>query len=348
MTAFRKIAVLKPDHIGDLILASPAIGRLRELSLETTLFVCSQNILLARHLFPGIEISALDFPHLVKGGNTRQLSPRVLQSVFSPFDAIFVLRSDAHLNRLAFRAAGRPTFFTAGHPNLHETRGHAESLYDIIGCYDSDSYWPGQLLPWPCRIERVALVVGAGFPTNRWPAWYWARIVRLLQRRGRSTLLIGGPSEVDFVTTIAQIAGLGAERLFLGSSDNISDMWALLRECDLAIASDGGSAHLASLACPVLSLFASSPHMRFAPFGRENRVVTLKLGCSPCMNAHDREVNLCLTNECSFGLLPETVLCALEAPGAPAGISISLKDPYGAQLIFGISHAMRSEPEGLL
>ncbi|MGO9592498.1 MAG: glycosyltransferase family 9 protein [Steroidobacteraceae bacterium] len=339
MTVFGKIAVVKPDHIGDLILASPAIGRLHELSLETTLFVSSQNISLARHLFPDLEINALDFAHLVKGGNMYQPSPRVLQSVFSPFDTIFVLRSDAYLNRTALRVAGRPMFFTVGHPEIHETRSHAEHLYGVIGHYDSDTCWPGRILAWPSRIGRVALVVGAGFPTNRWPAWYWARIVRLLQKQGRCTLLVGGPSEVDFVATVAQIAGLRPGAAFIGSSDNISDMWALLAECDVAIASDGGSAHLASLACPVLSLFASSPHMRFAPFGRENRVVTLKLKCSPCMNAHDRQVNLCLTNECSFGILPETVLSALEAPSSLAGTSVPLKDPYGAQLVFGISHA---------
>jgi hypothetical protein len=339
MTAFGKTAIVKPDHVGDLILAAPTVNRLEQLSSDAVLFVSSHNTFLARHLFPHLEVRALNLTHLVKDGNTRPLSLSQLREMFASFNFVFVLRSDAVLNRTALQAVGRPTFFTAGHPEVHDTRSHAECLYRVIGPYDIDAYWPGRTLIWPFQISRVALVVGAGFPTNRWPAWYWARVAMLLQRRGRSVLLVGGPSEINLVTTIAQIAGLSSDHCFIGSSDNIQDMLNLLAECDVAVATDGGSGHLASLACPVLSLFTSSPYKRFAPFGRENRLVTLKLKCSPCMNADHRAVNLCLTHECSFGVLPETVLSALEATNSPAGVCIPLKDPYGAQLVFGTSHA---------
>jgi hypothetical protein len=339
MTIFDKTAIVKPDHVGDLILASPAIGRLSEISSEATLFVASQNVSLARHLFPDLEIKALDWPHLAKDTSKPNLSPRALQAAFAPFQSVFMLREDAYLNRPALRAVSRPLFFTGGRPEIHETRRHAECLYGIIGSYESDKYWPGRTLDWPSQIERVGLVVGAGFPTNRWPAWYWARLARLLIKEGRSVLLVGGPSERDFADAIAQLAGLGPEQLFIGSSDSIPTLLVLLGDCDVAVASDGGAGHLASLVCPVLSLFTSSPYRRFAPFGRSNRVIALKLKCSPCMNADNLHVNLCLTHECSFGILPETVLSALEVPSSGPGISVPLKDPYGAELIFGISHA---------
>jgi heptosyltransferase-2 len=339
MTTFGKTAIVKPDHIGDLILAAPTVSRLAQLSSEAVLFVSSQSTSLARYLFPYLEIRTLNLPHLVKGANTQSLSFRQLREMFAPFDVIFVLRSDAILNRAALRAIERPTFFTAGNPEVHETRSHAECLYRVVGRYQSDVYWPGRTLMWPLRISQVALVVGAGFPTNRWPAWYWARLAMLLQRRGRSVVLVGGPSEIDLITTVAQIIGLSSDHCFIGSSDNIRDMLKLLSECDVAVATDGGSGHLASLACPVLSLFTSSPYKRFAPFGRENRLVTLELNCSPCQNADHQAVNLCLTHECSFGVLPETVLSALEETNSPAGVRRPLNDPYGAQLVFGTSHA---------
>ena len=336
---FDKVAVIKPDHVGDLILGAPAIGRIAGLASEATLFVAGNNVSLARHLFPRVEARQLDFPHLAKGRNASPLSPGELRRMFSPFSIIFVLRSDTALNRPRLEVLGRPVFLTAHLEGMHVTRSHAECLYGVIGHYDSDAYWPGRASAWPSRIIRVALVVGAGFPTNRWPAWYWARLASLLEAKGRSVLLVGGPAERDFMVTIAQIAGLTDQQVLHGSPDNIPELLARLGTCDVAIASDGGSGHLASLACPVLSLFTSSPYRRFAPFGRENRLITLDLSCSPCLNAHDQLVNLCLTHECSFGILPETVVSALDAPPSPPGSSRPLGDPYDARLIYGVSHA---------
>jgi len=336
---FESVAIVKPDHVGDLVLAAPAINRLAELSPNPVLFVSSTNVWLAQYLFPYIPVRALDFPHLAKGIGVGALSPGMVRTTFAPFRTIFVLRVDAALNRPALRTANRPIFMTVGRPDVHEVRSHAECLYGVIGHYDSDSYWPGRLSAWPSQIDRVALVVGAGFPSNRWAAWNWARLARLLHRHGCSVLLVGGPSEGDFVAMTAKIANLVSLQTFIGTAENISEMLRRLSECDVAIATDGGSGHLASLACPVLSLFTSSPYRRFAPFGRENRLITLELECSPCMNADDRQVNLCLTHECSFGILPETVMEALHAATLPPGTSRQLTSPFGAKVIFGVSHA---------
>lgn len=335
---FDKVAIIKPDHVGDLILGAPAIGRIADLASETTLFVAGGNVALARHLFPQLEVRRLDFPHLAKGSDAQVLSPGSLRQTFGPFSMVFVLRSDAALNRPGLDVLGKPLFLTGAIEGMHETRSHAECLYGVIGHYDSDAYWPGGASVWPSRIARVALVVGAGFPTNRWPAWYWARLAILLQTKGYSVLLVGGPAERDFMAAIMQIARLGSDQVFQGSAGTIPDLLARLATCDIAVASDGGSGHLASLACPMLSLFTSSPYRRFAPFGRENRLITLDLSCSPCMNADDRMVNLCLTHECGFGILPETVVSALDAPPSPPGTSRDLGDQYGARLVHGISH----------
>jgi heptosyltransferase-2 len=339
MKVFDKVAVIKPDHVGDLILSVPAIGRIADLASETTLFVAGSNVTLARHLFPQVEVRRLDFPHLAKGGTALALPLGELQRMFRPFSIIFALRSDAILNRQNLEALGPPVFLTKHLEGMHVTSSHAECLYGVIGHYDSEAYWPGRASAWPSRIIRVALVVGAGFPANRWSGWYWARLARLVEAKGQSPLLIGGPAERDFVAAIARIAGLSDQQVMYGSPNNIPDLLARLATCDVAIASDGGSGHLASLACPVLSLFTSSPYRRFAPFGRENRLITLDLPCSPCLNAHEELVNLCLTHECSFGVLPETVVSAMDAPCSPPGTWQSLDDPYGARLVYGISHS---------
>ena len=68
-----KLAVVKPDHIGDLILSSPAIRALSTVIPDLTLFVASKTLKLGRHLFPHVELRTMDLPHLLKSGGAADL-----------------------------------------------------------------------------------------------------------------------------------------------------------------------------------------------------------------------------------------------------------------------------------
>ena len=61
-----RVGVLKPDHLGDLILAAPALAALQRRFEHLTLFCHPNNVALAGHLFPGIRRLALHLPHLDK------------------------------------------------------------------------------------------------------------------------------------------------------------------------------------------------------------------------------------------------------------------------------------------
>jgi ADP-heptose:LPS heptosyltransferase len=74
---------------------------------------------------------------------------------------------------------------------------------------------------------------------------------------------------------------------------------------DVVIATDSGTAHLCSLTKPVLSIFGASPWRRYAPFGRENVVITRNLACSPCVQFDMKVVNACMSRECVVALDPE-------------------------------------------
>jgi hypothetical protein len=90
------------------------------------------------------------------------------------------------------------------------------------------------------------------------------------------------------------------------------------------------------LAVPVLSIAGSVPFRRFAPFGRHQRVVSLDLPCSPCMNYHATELNGCFSHECTYGIAAASVLAALAHPTLPPGNIVDL--PGRARLFFGVSH----------
>src|SRR5205807_5727702 len=59
-----RVGILKPDHIGDLILSAPAIAALRRHFEDLVLLCHPQTVALGRHLFPGLAIQPILFAHL--------------------------------------------------------------------------------------------------------------------------------------------------------------------------------------------------------------------------------------------------------------------------------------------
>jgi len=128
-----------------------------------------------------------------------------------------------------------------------------------------------------------------------------------LTREGLEVTLIAGPGELKDAALLSRCLKNGFARTAVGGRD-FDRFLDELDELDLIVATDGGSAHICSLRKPVLSIFGSSPWRRYAPFGRENIVITRDLGCSPCCNFSMEEVNGCMTRECILGIGPDSVL----------------------------------------
>jgi ADP-heptose:LPS heptosyltransferase len=61
--------------------------------------------------------------------------------------------------------------------------------------------------------------------------------------------------------------------VIIGGDNFASTLHRLQRLVDLVVATDSGTAHLAALVRPVISLFGGSPWQRFAPLGRFNAVL---------------------------------------------------------------------------
>ena len=109
----------------------------------------------------------------------------------------------------------------------------------------------------------------------------------------------------------------------------------------MVVASDGGTAHLCSLRVRVVSLFGASPLFRYAPFGRWNRAVSLRLACSPCCQYATDIVNGCLSVECMSALEAADALHALSMPVEPEPFPREVRRPAGRRLYLGLSHIAR-------
>lgn len=298
-----RVAVVKPDHLGDLILSSPAIRAAQKHFGAISLFVSDGARALAEHLFPEIELRSINFPHLSRG---RHLDTDLESSAsaLNEFDLVLWLRNDPFIGQFSKQIKASQDFAT-GDFLTHETFIQKEMMLRHLKDYSRSQLFSADPIRWPERVHRVGLCIGSGFPHNRWPNVYWLQLAAKLSESGREIVLIAGPGEVQDAMLLSRC--LRFNRIVVGSA-NFRAFLDDLEEIDLIIATDGGSAHICSLTKPILSIFGSSPWRRYAPFGRDNIVITRNLSCSPCCGFSMEEVNGCMTRECVVGLDPEVVV----------------------------------------
>lgn len=291
-----KIAVLKPDHFGDLILASPAIRVMRERLGEFDLFVSSSTTRLARFLFGSDQaIQNIDFPHLSKTG-----IPILDDSKLKGYNTIISLRNDDVINVENLRLLADKVFVVPDNVADNETQIQRALIRKIVGDYNPLDYFYASLnqnLRQHGLRKKVGLCISSGHSSNSWPLINWMSLANALAQNGFKVVLIGGPEEEKDLEVLRRLLGLSEEDVHKGGAD-FSAFLAGLDKVDLVVGTDSGTAHLCSLVRPVVSLFGPSPAWRYAPVGEKNAVLSLRLNCSPCLQFSKTHINLCISREC--------------------------------------------------
>jgi len=290
------VTVLKPDHLGDLVLSAPAIRALRASGREVRLHVAPSSEALARYLFPDIgPIRTVQFQHLSR----KPVPPPDLTGLVEDSrrsDALICLRSDQVIET-ALKDLALDGLVLSRAPLVHETENQRTLLAPIIGGYSRTQHFSGEPIGIGQVRRHVALCISAGFPTNRWPNLHWLSLAHLLGREGVSITLVGGPSERGDLALLSRLLRGTPHQVLEGGSDFAGFLHAL-EDVDLVVASDSGTAHICSLVKPVCSIFGPSPWRRYAPFGRNNLLLTRDEVCSPCAQFSSRIVNGCASREC--------------------------------------------------
>lgn len=305
-----KVALVKPDHLGDLILASPAIRAAQKHFREVSLFVSDTTHSLATFLFPDSDLRSVNLPHLARNKHTTFDLDRFI-SALNEFELVLWLRDDPFIRVIA-KQVNVAQDFAAGGYLTHESAIQKRMMIRHVDNYSRTELFSRAPIRWPTSIKKIGLCVAAGFPTNRWPNVFWLELATKLLHSGLAVTLIGGPNARADVTLLARCLSNVPLTTAIGGSDFRSFLDAL-KDVDVVIATDGGSAHICSLEKPMLSIFGSSPWQRYAPFGRENVVATRDLSCSPCVQFATDVVNGCVTRECLVAFEPAAIQQALFA-----------------------------------
>lgn len=308
----RRILVVKLDHLGDVITATPALQALRRAHPEAEI-----DLLIAPSVAPLFEglpfltrVRTYDSPRYRRAGGDARPSPPVPEG--ARYDVVVELRGDARTLFLPFQvgATRRLDRGTARlrdwirrrlhpeRPPLHEVEANLAIVQPLLGVRASAAGARVQVnVPASARESLARRLAEAGVPADRplvalHPGASWAPRAWLPERFAAiadwieanyhaQVVIVGSAGERDVEAAVRSHAR-GSALSWFGTL-SIVEAAALLQRSRLLIGNDGGIAHLAA-ACgtPVAALFGPQDPRRFRPWAE--RVVALhhRVPCFPC------------------------------------------------------------------
>ncbi|MGE5602093.1 MAG: glycosyltransferase family 9 protein, partial [Nitrososphaerales archaeon] len=313
----KDILLIRPDHLGDVLLLTPALHALRAAlpGARLTLMVgpWSTQVMRGNPDVDAIETCA--FPGFERKAQRSLLAPyRVLFDAAAQlkdrFDTAVVLRYDHWWGAWLAAAAGIPRRLGYAWPETepflteavqyeagrHETRQNARLLEALApgveaalgptryAIQEEDDRWVAELLGPQTAAPWVAVHSGAGAAVKQWPVEHWAQVAAALgEARGAHVVLTGGPSEQELTGRIA--GKLTFEVLNLAGRTSFGQLAALYRRCGVVLGSDSGPLHLAvATGAKTVHLYGPVPAAKFGPWGDPARNVVLRSPyiCAPC------------------------------------------------------------------
>lgn len=318
---WNRVLFIKPDHIGDMLLAIPAFRALKEASPYTEIHVLAgpwAGSILAN--VPEVDqVLTIDFPGFRRDDKKRNyLGPyfqllkvaRQLRQV--GYGHAIVLRHDhwwgamlAHVagisERIGYAVENVEPFLTHSIPHQHE---HAirQNLRLVEG-------WTGHIpntdVPYSLEVydkERIEVTnilkqggisegqpyicihPGSGTWVKQWNYDSWAKVADTLTEQLDVTVVFtGSDGERAMVDNIQN--RMQHKSCTTAGEMSIHQLAAVLERAKVVLGPDSGPMHLAAaVGTPTVALFGPADPLEFAPWGAKEKhmVLTSPIGCRPC------------------------------------------------------------------
>lgn len=334
----RRAAIVKLDHIGDLITAQPALESIRRSLADVELdFIVNPA---AAEVVPLLDVKfnriiSWDAPWIRHGGGMRlgvaDLARTVRRLRQGDYDLFIDLRGDPVMIISAFTAGipERVGFGWGGLSGLLNRAFYAEPgvhisriWFQVARHFDSGAeYHPPRVvvplsaaaaaeeflsLAGAASARLVGVHVGAGVSARRWhPELFRELSVRLIDCLGVTILWLGDQGDRQRAEPVLDGAPLGVVPAF---GLPLAQVAALTKRLHLMVAGNSALGHLAA-ACgvPVVSVFSAANHSeRWKPYARRGAVVKAEVPCWGCA------LQTCpLPKSCLDRISPEVVLAAV-------------------------------------
>lgn len=325
--AVRRVLLVRPGGIGDLLLLLPAVQRLRAAlpGIELTLIAQRRNASLAELSGAFDQVACFDgspttFARALRRGHDVAID----SEQFHYSSAAFAFLSGARA-RIGFKInPARNELYThlVDYPmDLHESVAFARLVEPLCGTAGTVPTLAGVLdrgrLPErvdgvPEAAGRVVVFPYGGGRGKEWPTPRWTELVRRLRAAGHELALVGGSDARP--RTDAVLAGLGDARGVLDLVGRLSlrDTAAVVAQARLYVGCDTGVTHVAqALGVRCVVLFGASDERKWGPPPELGQAVSEPVPCRPC--SIFGYVKRCRTIDCMDRVAVERVWRAVEA-----------------------------------
>jgi len=292
----KKILIIRPGGIGDLVLLLPAISALR------TKFNESEIHLLCEKRNAGISSLTNDLNKTYlydKGMDLFRCLANKYDIVIDTeqwycLSAIVAWFTKAPI-RVGFDTNERRILFTHRIPYSHDDYEvysffHLiEPLVDKAPQFDENrpfvkipDKFPFDIIHVPENYlnKIISIFPGASVPERRWEISRFTEVAKEFDKGGYKIVVLGSAKERQGAAKIKEIA---ADCIDLTAKTSLKDTARVLKASRLLLTADSGLMHLAyAVGIPTISLFGSGIEKKWAPRGKDHIVINKNLDCSPC------------------------------------------------------------------
>ena len=307
-----KILVIQPDHIGDVLLATPMISSLRRrfprARIDAVVGTWAKPVLASNPDLNNVYTFNLGYFN-----RQREKSPASLRTFWklrsNRYDLAVMARSRNRVirllawaigakQRIGFKVPGKDSLLTIKirqtEPREHVVRRNlrlaehfdaetqpAKLVWKIL---ESERQFAAQFLKDLPR-PLIGLNPGAGTAAKKWPAARFATVARELQRKHNASLIItGGPADRSIAEKIS--GSLEKPAVITAGRTNLRQLAAILARLNLYISNDSGPMHIAAaVGTPVIDLHSGTDYpSSWRPWGPQHIVLTHASDCPkfPC------------------------------------------------------------------
>lgn len=321
----RRVLVRAVNWIGDAVMATPALGVIREQfpKAEITLLAVPLVAQLL-HPHPWVDrVIVFDRSGEHKGIAGRlRLAGQVRRGRFdlavvlpNSFESALIPWLAGVPRRLGKSSDGRSLILTDRYspppdaPRVHEVEYYlgllchfgisGKSSQPLLVVTDDEREWALRLLE-SQGIRRGDFVLGInpGATYGSAKRWYPERFADAARQVARETgariVVFGGPGETDIAGRIQE--ELGGECLNVAGRTDVRGLMGLISCCSLFITNDSGPMHIAAaLGVPLVAIFGSTDHATTSPYTERAVIVRKDFECAPCKLRECPSDHRCMT-----------------------------------------------------
>ena len=295
-----KVCLLQTAFLGDCVLTLPLLKKMPEILPGAAVSVVTRPETAGIFSASGLAAEIIEDRKKTASSGLAEFSRLVRELRARKFDAVIIPHRSLRSALLAWRA-GIPVrvgfsssagSFLLTHKVpfswlLHDVERNlallsplAENLKAVFPGLSRDAGTPYK----PEDRVTAGINAGSAWPTKRWPAAKWARLIRkLAAARGGRVLMVGGPGETDWNAEIERLAG-PENCLNLTGKTSMPELMEAIRPLKVFVSNDSGPMHIAAaLGVPAVGIFGpTTRELGFFPYGPGNSVIETPLACRPC------------------------------------------------------------------